>query len=136
MGADHTAGGVLADYLTRKLNPLQAEGQVAASRAAQVASASIDNLGLCLLALSVFASEEAGQAMAAAVNAKLGTQFTFKDLFGFGVRILQAELDFNRKAGLTSKDDRLPEFFFTEPLLPHNKVFAVDEKEIEKTFSF
>jgi len=35
MGADHTAGNVVAEYVTGKLDPLKTEGQVAASRCLQ-----------------------------------------------------------------------------------------------------
>ncbi len=38
MGADHTAGNVIGEYLEQKLNPLNAEGQVEASRNLQIAT--------------------------------------------------------------------------------------------------
>jgi aldehyde:ferredoxin oxidoreductase len=63
------------------------------------------------------------------VNARLGTSWTSKDFRDLGVRILQAEKDFNRRAGLTKKDDRLPEFFYKEPLSPHNVVFPLQMKK-------
>jgi aldehyde:ferredoxin oxidoreductase len=50
MGADHTAGNVVGEYLTHKLDPLKADGQVEASRNTQIAMAAIDCIGLCLLA--------------------------------------------------------------------------------------
>ncbi|MBW2674185.1 MAG: aldehyde ferredoxin oxidoreductase, partial [Deltaproteobacteria bacterium] len=136
MGADHTAGGVLGDYLTKKLNPLEAEGQVEASRTAQIVSAAVDSVGLCLLAMSVLASPDGAQAFVAAINAKLGTTFSLDEIFGSGVRILMAEREFNKKAGFTDQDDRLPEFFSTEPLLPHNTVFSVEDEDIDTTFNF
>jgi len=49
---------------------------------------------------------------------------------------LQAEREFNRKAGFTNKDDRLPEFFYKEALPPHNVVFAVTDEELDSTFAF
>jgi aldehyde:ferredoxin oxidoreductase len=48
--------------------------------------------------------------------------------------VIQAERDFNRRAGLTKKDDRLPEFFYKEPLPPHNTVFAIDDDVLDATF--
>jgi aldehyde:ferredoxin oxidoreductase len=53
-----------------------------------------------------------------------------------GILILQAEREFNRKAGLTEKDDRLPKFFYEEPLPPHNKVFLLSEQELDRTLDF
>jgi aldehyde:ferredoxin oxidoreductase len=53
-----------------------------------------------------------------------------------GIKVLQTELEFNRKAGFTSKDDRLPDFFYREPLPPHNKVFLVKNEDLDKTFAF
>jgi len=49
---------------------------------------------------------------------------------------LHAEREFNRKAGFTSKDDRLPEFFRKEMLPPHNIVFTVTDEELDSTFAF
>ena len=53
-----------------------------------------------------------------------------------GRRVLRAEREFNRKAGFTNKDDRLPRFFYEEPLPPHNKVVEISEEDIDKTFDF
>ncbi|MGD9114932.1 MAG: aldehyde ferredoxin oxidoreductase N-terminal domain-containing protein, partial [Desulfobacterales bacterium] len=50
MGADHTAGNLVGQYLGGALNPLETEGQVEASRNAQIAMAALDCTGLCLLA--------------------------------------------------------------------------------------
>jgi len=53
-----------------------------------------------------------------------------------GVRVLKAEREFNRKAGFTKEDDRLPRFFYEEPLPPHNTVFSLGDEEIDRTFDF
>jgi len=53
-----------------------------------------------------------------------------------GIRVLKEELDFNRKAGFTSKDDRLPEFFYNEPLPPHNTTILISDEEMDTTFNF
>jgi len=49
---------------------------------------------------------------------------------------LQAELEFNRKAGFTKADDRLPKMFYEEPLPPHNKVFQFTGEELDETLNF
>ena len=45
-------------------------------------------------------------------------------------------MEFNRKAGLTKEDDRLPQFFYDEPLSPHNVVFKVLPEELDETLKF
>jgi aldehyde:ferredoxin oxidoreductase len=136
MGADHTAGNVIGEYLGGALDPLKADGQVAASRNVQIAMAAVDCTGLCLLASFALTTPEGGQAFLTAMNAKFGTSFGPDSIPGMGIKVLQAEREFNRKAGFTNKDDRLPEFFYKEPLPPHNKVFLVSDADLDSTFNF
>jgi aldehyde:ferredoxin oxidoreductase len=136
MGADHTAGNLVGSYLGGVLNPLEAEGQVAASRESQIAMASMDCTGLCLLAGVALAAPDASEALLKMINAKLGTQMGADDIPALGVRVLKAELEFNRKAGFTNKDDRLARFFYEEPLPPHNKVFVVTDDDLDSIFDF
>jgi aldehyde:ferredoxin oxidoreductase len=136
MGADHTAGNVIGEYMARKLNPLKPEGQVAASRNAQIAMAAFDCIGLCILAAVAMAAPEAREALVKALSAKLGTPLGPDAIPQSGIRTLQAEREFNRKAGFTNKDDRLPEFFYKEALPPHNTVFAITDAELDATFAF
>jgi aldehyde:ferredoxin oxidoreductase len=136
MGADHTAGNLISEYVTGKLDPLKAEGQVEASRNSQVAMAVVDSIGLCVLASSALSTEAGAAAFIAAINAKLGLQMKPADLTEMGKRVIQAELEFNRKAGFTSKDDRLPRFFYEEPLPPHNVVVTISDEDMDETFKF
>ena len=53
-----------------------------------------------------------------------------------GIRTLKAELEFNRNAGFTSKDDRLPKMFYEEPLPPTNKVVVISDEQMDSTFDF
>jgi aldehyde:ferredoxin oxidoreductase len=137
MGADHTAGNVVGAYLTQMLDPLQVEGQVDTSRFLQIAMAAYDCMGQCFMASVAMLSPEGFEAFRKVIEAKTGTQLEPDDFPGaMGVRILKAEKEFNRKAGLTSQDDRLPKFFYEEPLPPHNTVFAISEEELDGTFDF
>ncbi|MBW1820011.1 MAG: aldehyde ferredoxin oxidoreductase [Deltaproteobacteria bacterium] len=136
MGADHTAGNLIGEYLGGALNPLGKEGQVEASRNAQIAMAMVDNAGICLLASFALADPAGGEAFLKIINAKLGTQMGPDDGPAQAVGILQAELEFNRKAGLTKEDDRLPKMFYDEPLPPHNKVFLFSGEELDETLKF
>jgi aldehyde:ferredoxin oxidoreductase len=72
-----------------------------------------------------------------AINAILGTELG-PDSFprAMGIRVLKAEREFNRKAGFTNEDDRLPRFYYEETLPPHNTVFVISDEEIDSTFDF
>ena len=50
MGADHTAGNVIGEYVSGALDPLKPDGQIEASRNTQIAMAAVDCTGLCFLA--------------------------------------------------------------------------------------
>jgi len=136
MGADHTAGNLVGEYMTGRFTRDKTEGLVEASRSAQIIMAAIDSLGLCILAAFAIGTPEGGKAFLAALGAKLGAAQGPDALVQLGTRILQAEREFNRKAGFTSKDDRLPEFFYKEALPPHNTVFTVTDKELDEVFPF
>ncbi|MEJ2157956.1 MAG: aldehyde ferredoxin oxidoreductase C-terminal domain-containing protein [Desulfobacteraceae bacterium] len=136
MGADHTAGNLIADYVSGKLDPLKTEGQVEASRNSQIAMAVVDSIGLCVLASAVLATPEGNDAFVAAINAKLGTRMNPDALNGMGIKVIKAEREFNRKAGFSNKDDRLPRFFYEEPLPPHNVVVRISDEDMDKTFDF
>ncbi len=136
MGADHTAGNVIGEYVTGALDPLKADGQVEASRNTQIAMAAVDCTGLCVLASFALLTPEGGGAFVQAMNAKFGTELGPDDIPALGIRVLKAEREFNRKAGFTNKDDRLPKFFYEEPLPPHNAVFVISDEELDSTFAF
>jgi aldehyde:ferredoxin oxidoreductase len=136
MGADHTAGNVIGEYLTGKLDPLKPEGQAEASRNTQIAMASVDCTGLCILASFCLVDPEAGGAFLRAMNAKFGTTLGPEAIPALGIKVLEMERAFNRKAGLSAKDDRLPKFFLEEPLLPHNTVFKVSDADLDATLDF
>jgi aldehyde:ferredoxin oxidoreductase len=137
MGADHTAGNVVGAYLTQMLDPLNPEGQVETSRFLQIAMAAFDTMGQCFMADVALLSPEGFEAFGKVIGAKVGTQLG-PDEFpqALGVRVLKAEREFNRKAGFTKQDDRLPRFFYEEPLPPHNTVFVISDKELDGTFDF
>ena len=136
MGADHTSGNMVAMYLGHILDPLKKEGQVENSRENQIFCAMADSMGLCLFAMYSIASPEAKEMFISLINARLGSNWVVDDLRNLGVRILKAEKEFNKKAGLTKKDDRLPEFFLKEPLPPHNVVFPFTDEELDSTYNF
>jgi aldehyde:ferredoxin oxidoreductase len=137
MGADHTAGNVVGAYLQKMLDPLNPEGQVDTSRFLQIAMAAFDTMGQCFMADVALLSPEGFEAFGKVIGAKLGTQLGPDDFpIALGVRVLKAEREFNRKAGFTNQDDRLPRFFYEEPLPPHNTVFVISDEQLDSTFDF
>ena len=137
MGADHTAGNLVGAYLEQMLDPLNPEGQVETSRFLQIAMAAFDTMGQCFMASVALLSPDSFKAFGKVIEAKLGTQLGPDDFpIGLGVRVLKAEKEFNRKAGFTNEDDRLPRFYYKEPLPPHNTVFVINDEEIDSTFDF
>jgi aldehyde:ferredoxin oxidoreductase len=137
MGADHTAGNVIGLCLQGKLDPLQSEGVVEISRNLQIAMAAFDCTGQCFMATVAAFDPEPGEMFRKLLSAKLGTELGPEDFPGaMGVRVLKAEREFNKKSGFTNQDDRLPKFFYEEPLPPHNTVFKISDEEIDRTFDF
>lgn len=136
MGADHTAGNVLGEYVSGALDPLKTDGQIEASRNTQIAMASVDCTGLCLLASFALTTPEGAEAFLKVMNARFGLELGPDDIPAAGIHVLQQELEFNRKAGLTNQDDRLPEFFYNEQLPPHNKVVLISGDEMDTALKF
>lgn len=136
MGADHTAGNLVGSYLAGALDPSDGKAQVQASREAQISMAGLDCTGLCLLAGSALGTPEAGAAFVKMLSIRLGVELGPDAMNEMGVRTLKAEIEFNKKAGFTSKDDRLPEFFKEEELPPNNSKFAIDDEDLDGVFDF
>lgn len=139
MGADHTAGYSVTQNILKVggfLDPLKKEGQTDLSRTLQVATATIDSTGLCLfVSFSVLEYEEVYHALINMINAQYGVNWTPDDFSNYGIDVLKKELAFNKEAGLTKKDDRLPEFV-SEELPPHNTVWDITGEELDKVLQF
>lgn len=130
-GADHTAGLTIR----AKINHLDPKGQVEASRAAQVNMAGYDTLGVCIFAAFGFAAAPPGT-IAGLLAARYGWEVPDDVLQVLGKETLRLEREFNRRAGFTAADDRIPEFMTREPLPPHGSVFDVPEAELDAIFDF
>lgn len=139
MGADHTAGWVVDQNLEDfggTLDRFSAEGQVEASRDAQIHMAAVDSVGICDFAQSGLAAPGGLKNVCQMIAAKSGKPFTENDWTALGIRVLKAERAFNRRAGFTNRDDRLAPMFYKEPLPPHNKVVVISDEEMDATFDF
>ena len=98
--------------------------------------AAVDTVGICDFAQTGFGAPDGLGNVCKMVASKIGQPFGEEDWTNLGIRILKAERSFNRNAGFTNMDDRLPEMFYTEPLPPHNKVVVISDEEMDKTFDF
>jgi aldehyde:ferredoxin oxidoreductase len=124
-GADHTAG-----WTTRaKVNHLDPKGQAELSRQVQIQLAGYDTLGVCLFAGFGFAVSEG--AVRDLVRGIHGWDAADDILQRLGEETLKLEVAFNRAAGFTPADDRLPEWMTEEPLPPHNTVFDVPAADLD-----
>jgi aldehyde:ferredoxin oxidoreductase len=139
-GADHTMGYTVATNILGvggSIDPLTKEGQIELSRNLQVATAAIDSTGMCLfIAFAALDDEKCLPALIDLLNARFGIALTGDDVVALGQSILKTERGFNIAAGFTSADDKLPEFFYSEPLPPHNAVFDFTDEEIATFWDF
>ena len=140
MGADHTAGYAIATNSLKSggfVDPLKPEGQVELSRNLQIATAAIDSTGMCLfIAFAILDQPETNQALIDLLNAFYGWNLTGDDVVALGKKVLKMEREFNAKAGFTKEHDRLPRFFYTEPVGPHNITFQVKDEELDGLFNW
>ena len=122
MGADHTAGMTYEDSLSP-------EGQVKRSFDLQIASATRDSLGHCLLATP--ANREGWlAAMTEMINARYGTDLTVEDIKQTGRQTISDELEFNKGTEFSSSQPDIPPFVCQESLTPNRTIFDVPREEI------
>jgi len=140
MGADHTAGYAIATNILKvggDVDPLKPEGQVELSRNLQIATAAIDSTGMCLfIAFAIMDQPETFQALLDMLNAFYGANMTGDDVVALGKKVLSIERDFNKRAGFTAQHDRLPRYFYTEPVAPHNITFSVKDEDLDQVFNW
>jgi len=67
---------------------------------------------------------------------KFGGEWNPDRLFGLGVENLALENKFNKEAGFTAADNRLPEFMYTEALASTHSVFDVTDEEMKLAIPF
>ncbi|MDJ0815089.1 MAG: aldehyde ferredoxin oxidoreductase C-terminal domain-containing protein [Desulfobacterales bacterium] len=140
MGADHTAGYAVATNILGiggSVDPLKPEGQVDLSRNLQLATAAIDSTGMCVfIAFAILDQPETFQALLDLIGSFSGSPMTADDVTAFGQTIMKLEREFNAKAGFTNEADRLPDYFQSEPLAPHNVTFAVTAEELDQVHNY
>ena len=127
-GADHTAGLTIR----AKVDHLDPAIQVELSRKVQINMAGYDTLGACVFAGNGFAA--APETIRDLLNARYNWQVDTDILQQLGNETLRLEREFNRRAGFSKEDDRLPEWMKNEPLPPLNPVFDVPDAELDGIF--
>jgi aldehyde:ferredoxin oxidoreductase len=129
-GADHTAGNAFG--ARNEVNPLGVAGQKQLSLRLQIIAAMLDSTGLCLFSRPPILANP--QLMVDMINGIYGWGWTTEDFDRFNRNVLRMELEFNRRAGITAADYRIPEFMREEPLPPHNAVFDVPDSDLDTVF--
>lgn len=128
MGADHTAGATLFPAGKEQTSK---GGMVAISGMVQNMMAMCDNL-VCLFAFGgLMADTTVGPAMLAGIY---GGEWDFGRMMGIGAQTIAMEDAFNREAGFTEKDNRLPDFFYTEFAPATGAVFDISSEEMVGIF--
>lgn len=127
-GADHTCGLTIR----AKIDHLGVEGQVDTSLAGQIKTAGYDTLGVCAMATFGFSLTQ--ESIGELLRARYGWDVSEDILTELGRKTIDLELAFNRSAGFSSNDDRIPEWMREEPLPPHNAVFDVPDTDLDSIF--
>jgi aldehyde:ferredoxin oxidoreductase len=129
-GADHTAGLTIR----AQVNHLDPNVQRDVSLNAQLNMAGYDTLGACIFAGFGYAATPDG-----VVKRLLSARYGWDDLpdnvlQALGRETIKMEREFNRRAGFTKEDDRLPEWMTKEAIPENGSVFDVSEEVLDRIF--
>ncbi len=126
MGADHTAGNTIrADVDHTDPAP-----QPALSKNGQPVAMIADSMGLCLFVMPALGAHL--DKLAEIYEHYSGVKISGEALREAAEKALEVEREFNRRAGLSPAQDRLPEFMTDEPLPVSGSVFDVPLEELKK----
>jgi len=135
-GADHTCGNALPSPANPSYDAGSPQGQAQMSEFLQCYFAAIDSLGMCLFAtLPALDMPELQGEFVKAAAAITGQELPEDYLIKMGDKIVRQERAFNRRAGLTEKDDRPPAFIVEEAVLPSGNRYDVAEADLDAMFS-
>jgi len=129
-GADHTCGLTIR----ANVNHLDPNAQREASLNAQLNMAGYDSLGACIFAGFGYAATPDG-----VVKRLLKARYGWDDLpdnilHALGREVIKMEREFNKRAGFTKEDDRLPKWMTEEALPENGSVFDVSEEVLDHIF--
>lgn len=126
-GADHTAGLTIR----AQVNHLDPTVQRDVSLNAQLNMAGYDTIGACIFAGFGYATTPN-----AVIKRLLAARYGWSDLPDnvlqeLGKQTIKMEREFNRRAGFTVKDDRIPEWMMKEPIPENGSVFDVSDEVLD-----
>ena len=129
-GADHTCGLTIR----AQIDHLDPNAQREVSLNAQLNMAGYDTLGACIFAGFGYAATPDG-----VVKRLLKSRYDWDDIADnilqtLGKETIKLEREFNKRAGFTAKDDRLPEWMTKEAIPENGAVFDVPEDVIDHIF--
>jgi len=129
-GADHTAGLTIR----AQINHLDPTVQKDPSLNAQLNMAGYDTLGACIFAGFGYAASPD-----AVIKRLLKARYGWDDvpdnaLQALGKETIKMEREFNRRAGFTKADDRLPKWMTEQPIPETGAVFDVSEEVLDHIF--
>jgi aldehyde:ferredoxin oxidoreductase len=137
MGADHTSGYTIAPEILGVGGEVDQFDMDKAElvRNFQQATAFIDATGHCVfIAFAILDIPEGFEGLVEECNGVLGSHWTVDDVGRIGRETLDKELAFNRAAGFTPVDDRMPEFMNYEKLPPHDVTWDVPDETLDAVF--
>ena len=129
-GADHTCGLTIR----AQVNHLDPKVQRDISLNAQLNMAGYDTIGACIFAGFGYAATPDG-----VVKRLLKARYGWDDLPDnilqeLGKQTIKMEREFNKRAGFTAKDDRIPEWMTKEAIPENGSVFDVSEEVLDHIF--
>ncbi|MFN8413474.1 MAG: aldehyde ferredoxin oxidoreductase C-terminal domain-containing protein [Anaerolineales bacterium] len=129
-GADHTCGLTIRAQVNH-LDPTQ---QREASLNAQLNMAGYDTIGACIFAGFGYAATPDG-VVKRLLKARYGWDNVPDNVLqALGKETIKLERLFNKRAGFTKEDDRLPKWMMEEALPENGSVFDVSEEVIDHMF--
>ncbi len=129
-GADHTAGLTIR----QKINHLDPTIQKQASLTPQLNMAGYDTLGACIFAGFGYAATP-DFVIKRLLEARYGWNDVSDNILQeLGKQTIKMEREFNRRAGFTREDDRLPKWMTEEPIPENGAVFDVSEEDLDTIF--
>lgn len=129
-GADHTCGLTIR----AQVDHLDPGAQKSVSLNAQLNMAGYDTLGACIFAGFGYAATPDG-VVKRLLQARYGWEDIPDDILqALGRETIKLERQFNKQAGFTAKDDRLPEWMTKEALPENGSVFDVSEETLDHIF--
>ena len=125
MGADHTAGLTFIPGIDH----LDKNGKVALSKSEQNFMATADNF-MCFFAFANGTFDPSVYPMI--MKGALGVDYDLNMVLGIGALTVEMERKWNKAAGFTKEDDRLPEFFYSDPSPATSSVFDITPEEMQR----